>query len=297
MGGAANPEIDGVTRRSAVLAAGAGGIADGGAHQAAGPASSPGEPAQPPFGLVPEASVRVQLPGAQPGKKHVISYSLFGSKLTYLVGAIKNAQLAERVYPEFTCRFIYGASVPPWVLEILGGFGNVELVDMTGEPECYVSTLWRFLAAGDPDVDVYLCRDTDSRPGARERAAVDEWLASGKKFHVTREHMPGHGIPIIACCWGCRDGVLHDMEELIRDNGPYEDSFGVDQQFLWNVVYPRARESLMAHDEHHQIEPWDFEGRRRYSVPGDGQALYVGQARDENERDRYPDDAPKPPGS
>ena len=38
---------------------------------------------------------------------------------------------------------------------------------------------WRFFPTLDPQVDVYLCRDLDSRFNQREVAAVTEWMDSG----------------------------------------------------------------------------------------------------------------------
>jgi hypothetical protein len=51
---------------------------------------------------------------------------------------------------------------------------------------------WRFLVADDPTVDRYIIRDADSRLNMREKLAIDEWIASGKKIHILRDH-PNHG--------------------------------------------------------------------------------------------------------
>ena len=51
---------------------------------------------------------------------------------------------------------------------------------------------WRFFPTLDPQVDVFISRDLDSRPNKREIAAVEEWLRSDKYFHVMRDH-PAHG--------------------------------------------------------------------------------------------------------
>ena len=50
--------------------------------------------------------------------------------------------------------------------------------------------VWRFLIASDPSVGRYIIRDADSRLSER-KAAVSEWIESGKKFHVMRDH-PSH---------------------------------------------------------------------------------------------------------
>lgn len=44
----------------------------------------------------------------------------------------------------------------------------------------------------------FISRDTDSRLGLRESAAVDEWVKSGKMLHTMRDHPVGHTAPILA---------------------------------------------------------------------------------------------------
>ena len=55
-------------------------------------------------------------------------------------------------------------------------------------PGDWSGMFWRFAAIDDHDVEVMLSRDTDSRLTLREKAAVDDWLSSGKLFHVMRDH-------------------------------------------------------------------------------------------------------------
>ena len=38
--------------------------------------------------------------------KKIIAFSLWGDQPKYTVGAIKNADLAKEIYPDWTCRFI-----------------------------------------------------------------------------------------------------------------------------------------------------------------------------------------------
>lgn len=48
----------------------------------------------------------------------------------------------------------------------------------------------------DAGVDVFISRDADSVLSARESAAVQDWLRSGKTLHVMHDH-PHHGVPIL----------------------------------------------------------------------------------------------------
>ena len=52
----------------------------------------------------------------------------------------------------------------------------------------YRGALWRFLPLSDPLVDTFVSRDLDSRLSNREAAAVRQWLASNRTFHIMRDH-------------------------------------------------------------------------------------------------------------
>lgn len=177
----------------------------------------------------------------------IISFSLWGCAKNYIVGAIRNAELRYKIYPDWICRFYVDThSISQQVINALGDL-DCEIVPMS--PGDFRSTLWRFLPASDPDVDIMLSRDTDSRLSIREKIAVDEWLASGKNFHIIRDH-PDHRYRILAGMWGCRCHILRDMQLLIN-NWPKENKRQVDQEFLAAAVYPRILNDCFIHDEFH----------------------------------------------
>ena len=81
---------------------------------------------------------------------------------------------------------------------------------------------WRFFPTLDPQVDLYLCRDLDSRISSREVAATAEWIQSGQVIltcdwsgaatlscywlqgiHSMRDH-PAHNTPLLGASWGAR---------------------------------------------------------------------------------------------
>jgi len=203
---------------------------------------------------------------------NVVSFSLWGSEPKYVIGALRNAELLPAVYPGWQGRFYCGSSVPDAALSELAAMPQVEVVRMDAAGD-WRAMFWRFYPASEPDVAVMLSRDTDSRLNRRERAAVDEWLASDRDFHVMRDH-PWHSAPILGGMWGVRNRLLADMRQLI---GAYVagDFWQVDQQFLAAVVVPRVRERWLEHDEYFSGRP--FPTRRRGRE-------YVGQPFDENDR-------------
>jgi hypothetical protein len=183
----------------------------------------------------------------------LISFSLWGHDPKYTVGAVRNAELAPRIYPGWRCRFHCGRSVDDATLETLRGFRHVDVV-MMDTPGDWNGMFWRFAPAADPDVSVMLSRDTDSRLSLRERAAVDAWLASGKDFHAMRDH-PQHGVPILGGMWGVRNGLLREIQELIAAF-PKQAVWQVDQWFLAAVVHPRVRERWLEHDPYFARKPF-----------------------------------------
>ena len=55
----------------------------------------------------------------------------------------------------------------------------------------------------DPLVKEWHSRDLNSRISEREVAAVVDWLATAKSFHVMRDH-PSHIAKMKGCCFGMR---------------------------------------------------------------------------------------------
>ena len=114
--------------------------------------------------------------------------------------------------------------------------------------------LWRFEAASDPDVEVMISRDVDSRLIPREKAAVDEWLESDKGFHIMRDH-PWHKYTILGGMWGAKKGTIPEMTDLIKDF-ERKDTYGVDYDFCQNIVWPRVKDNCMIHDEFFEGNPF-----------------------------------------
>tara|TARA_R100000234_G_scaffold39845_1_gene23807 strand:+ start:3294 stop:3959 length:666 start_codon:yes stop_codon:yes gene_type:complete len=202
----------------------------------------------------------------------LITFSLWGQDPKYLIGAIRNAELAKQIYPDWRCRFYVGQSVPSQIIIQLESFDNVEVIQ---RPEFgdWRGMFWRFLPASEEGVDVMISRDTDSRLNIREKAAVDEWLASDKKLHIMRDH-PHHGYPILGGMWGAKKSAIENIEYLIN-NFAQEDAYGTDYKFFAELIFPKLEpDSVMIHDE--------FFGGQPFPTERDG-LQFVGQVFDENE--------------
>lgn len=188
--------------------------------------------------------------------KKVISFCLWGNNPKYTIGAIKNAELATTIYPEWICRYYVGRSVPLDIVENLSKRSNVELIKMDQDGS-WNSMFWRFYPISDPDVEVMLSRDCDSRLSIREKECVDEFLKSDKMFHAMIDH-PWHG-GIMGGMWGAKRGILKNMVEM-TNNWTKTDAWQTDQSFLNAVIRPLVNGSIIIHDS---IQLKNFPSKRK----------------------------------
>jgi len=179
---------------------------------------------------------------------NVIGFSLYGSDPKYTYGAIRNAELAKEIYPEFECWFYADNTVPQDILQKLDSFDNSRVILCEGGNKM----MWKWRACSDPTVKIFLSRDTDSRLGKREREAVDAWLASDKNFHVMRDHPVSHAPIILGGMWGVRNGLLIDMEYHMN-NIEIQDAYGHDQKFLQDFIWRKIESHVLVHDDYFGI--------------------------------------------
>jgi hypothetical protein len=176
--------------------------------------------------------------------KKIISFSLWGTNQKYTYGAIKNADLALTVYPDWICRYYIGNSVPNEVLQELGNRKNVEIVQMNEEGS-WNSMFWRFIPICEDDTEIMISRDCDSRLSMREKLCVDEFIKSDKLFHKMLDH-PWHG-GIMGGMWGAKKGILKNIDNLIN-SWSKTDKWQTDQSFLNTVVSPIVSNNTLTHD-------------------------------------------------
>lgn len=176
--------------------------------------------------------------------KKLITFSLWGNNRKYTNGAIKNAELALQIYPDWICRFYTGKSVPIEVITKLKSFDNVEVIEMD-EDGSWNSMFWRFYAASDENVEVMISRDCDSRLSLREKLCVDEFLSSDKLFHSIIDH-PFHS-GIMGGMWGVKKGILSKIISLI-DSWDKTNKWQTDQSFLNTIIKPIISNTYLLHD-------------------------------------------------
>lgn len=166
-------------------------------------------------------------------KKRVVSFSLWGDNPDYTIGAIRNAQLAQTVYPGWESWFYVASSVRDDVVRELEKEATrvIRYEDQPGSDGMFE----RFRPMADLEhVSMFVSRDCDSRLSDREYKAVIEWDESGKQFHAMRDH-EAHGMPVMGGMWGAKThGIINTKfmyEELLKyKNSLYND----DQKSLYS---------------------------------------------------------------
>lgn len=188
--------------------------------------------------------------------KKVISFSLWGSNPTYNIGAIKNAEEALQFYPDFECWFyIHKESVPQETVNKLDMLSNTKLIFKTGDlnNENCKPRMWRYEAIDNPEVEIMLSRDTDTRILLREKLAFNEWLNSGKTFHIMRDH-PHHNFHILAGMFGTRKIQTMPNWTSAISNYIKKDNRMYDQDFLSEHIYPLILHDSIIHASFHKNE-------------------------------------------
>ena len=220
--------------------------------------------------------------------KKVLTFSLWGNNPIYNIGAIKNAELVKIFYPDFECWFyIHKATVPFEAIEKLSNIDNTKIIFKDGDLNNCKPAMWRFEAIDDQDVEIMMSRDTDTRILLREKLAVDQWLNSDKIFHIMRDH-PYHGEAIMGGMFGIKKNkIIENWIDKINNYNENINSYGYDQFFLRNYIYPYIIDYAMIHASFSKFEDdkcIDFPINYDEYYDFVGQYVYANDARNDSHR-------------
>lgn len=196
-------------------------------------------------------------------ERNVVCFSLWGDNPKYTFNAVLNAKHVPHFYPGWSARFYVDDSVPLEIVQALKDYG-ARVITVENDSRETLKLFWRFLASDDPQVERFICRDCDAVVNVREAAAVSEWLQSGKRFHVMRDH-PEHAELIMAGMWGGVAGLLPALTaRAVKYYESHEPKWRwVDQDFLRDCVWPIIRPDCLVHDTFYQM------GDHRRQFPAD----------------------------
>lgn len=200
---------------------------------------------------------------------NVISFSVWGNSTVYSYGLLDNCLMIRELMPTFECWVYYNNSLAKEIRDKLESLKNVKMIKMNDTNDKR-NTMWRFLPAFDPKVNICLVRDADSRIELKEIKAIVDWLKSGKDFHIMRNH-PMHKRKILAGMWGCRNKVLIPLKQKYDEyiKIPYkQNNWIVDETFLVKFIYPYVVNRSYINISHNKYErhgkPFDNSLKNKY---------------------------------
>jgi hypothetical protein len=204
----------------------------------------------------------------------IISMSIWGDNPRYIIGTKKQVALGKKYYPEWRSR-VYTDDVRKFE-DIKDDCDLIQVNDDTW------GFYWRFFPLYESEDNIVMVRDPDSRITIREKMCIDEWLASGKKFHTFKDHEAHYEFPIIGCAYAYRGKFDDRTLEIMKYFMNHHKYYLSDQIFLRDVIYPQVKDDMMLHS---MYEGWFGETRKKlknkYSFCGNG---YY-----ENDMPIYPD--------
>lgn len=204
--------------------------------------------------------------------KKVISLSAWGPNKRYRIGALKNIELATILYPDWDI-YLYTDETEGFPQK-----SNLKVIQF--KESILPGWFWRFLPYFEINGYV-ISRDTDSRFSEREVRAVDEWIQSGKNFHIIRDHIRHFDFPILAGMWGAKTPLSHSILNRIN-NYKHRNNYLIDQEFLAKEIWPIVHENVLIHDI--LSDGWLKTTRNSIGVN------FIGQGYDENDNPLYPRD-------
>jgi len=192
--------------------------------------------------------------------KKIISFSIYGDNSIYLKGAETNIDEAEKIYPDWICRFYCTKDIENLDTLLKDERCEVVVLDSPIWP-----MYWRFFVIDDPMVDVMISRDSDSIVGEKEKAAVEDWIQKKESFHTMHDFdsQNAHAKIVMGGMWGLKTKTLKGITNLIdlyAKTFNYEWEYSQDQDFLEKYLFTLYRNDCVDHSSHQNIK-WD------HSVP------------------------------
>lgn len=177
----------------------------------------------------------------------VISFCIYGSKDKYCKGLDENLKLIQSNLPDYNAFIYVGDSVPEHWIDIYKSYSFVRLIET--KIKGMYNRCQRFLAIDQPDVNIMIVRDTDSRLHERDIWCIKHFENSNYLAHAIRDH-PEHGINILAGLWGIKKNQGLVIKQLLDEYLQINSNINYvqyDQYFLRDVLYPLISSNIIVY--------------------------------------------------
>lgn len=166
----------------------------------------------------------------------------------YYKGLLENIFLAGKYFPDWKVYVYLAPDVTPNMRQWLEACSSVVIRD-TGivGPE---NMIHRFYAIDEPDVEIMMVRDADSRIHWKDRWAIREFVKNPQFIaHTVRDNVV-HTALLMGGLWGLRKSAginIHEEYEKSKSRAFGYIRMGHDQNFLGECIYPLVRSRLLVH--------------------------------------------------
>lgn len=179
---------------------------------------------------------------------NAFSFCLYGGEVPrYYQGLLENLALIGKYFPTWKVYVYYAPDVTEKMINHLAACTSVVLRP-TGDHGA-VNMIHRFYAIDEPDVEIMLVRDADSRVHWKDRWAIRQFVASGYNAHTIRDNVE-HTACMMGGLWGIKKAArinMHLEYAAFKANPNEEHGMGHDQNFLQECIYPKVRGTLLVH--------------------------------------------------
>jgi hypothetical protein len=180
---------------------------------------------------------------------NVISFCLYGPENPkYYTGLLENIFLAGKYFPDWKVYVYYGPDVTDKMLSHLKALSSVVLRE-TGQTGP-INMIHRFYAIDEPEVDLMMVRDADSRIHWKDRWAIREFVKQTQFVaHTIRDNIE-HTADMMGGLWGLRKSAglnMHNEYRQYKEDPEKGHRNGHDQNFLSDVIYPKVVSRMLVH--------------------------------------------------
>jgi hypothetical protein len=186
----------------------------------------------------------------------VVSFCLYGPNNPYYYnGLLENIYLVGLFFPDWKVYAYLGSDVTEEMRGKLASIPSV-VVRETGIVGP-VNMIHRFFAIDEPDVELMIVRDADSRIHWKDRWAIRQFVNQPQFVgHIIRDNKV-HNVRMMGGIWGLRKesgiDVHNEYERFSRE--PRDHGAGYDQSFLAERIYPRILGRVLVHYSHGLVYP------------------------------------------
>lgn len=180
---------------------------------------------------------------------NVFSFCLYGPyNVRYYPGLLENIFLAGKYFPTWKVYIYYAPDVDESMINQLKGCSSVVLIE-THELGA-INMVHRFFAIDEPDVDLMMVRDADSRIHWKDRWAIRDFMERPEfTAHTIRDNVQ-HTAKMMGGLWGLRKSSGLSIKQLYSsyvEDASLGHRNAHDQNFLADVVYPLVLSNLLVH--------------------------------------------------